>query len=62
MPIEVKFKEMKQPLVERSLRSFIEKYKPLKALVVNLNLNTEAKINKTKIQFLTFAELLRSEF
>lgn len=62
IPIEVKFKEMKQPLVERSLRSFIEKYKPLTALVVNLNLNTEIKIDKTKIQFLTFTDLLKEEF
>jgi len=61
IPIEVKFKEMKQPLVERSLRSFIEKYKSSKALVVNLNLNTEVKINKTKIQFLTFTDLLKEE-
>lgn len=62
IPIEVKFKEMKQPLVERSLRSFIEKYKPLTVLMVNLNLNTEVKINKTKIQFLTFTDLLKEEF
>jgi predicted AAA+ superfamily ATPase len=58
LPIEVKYKELKKPAVERSLRSFMEKYKPAKALVVNKNLKDQIIINKTKVEFLPFSELI----
>lgn len=59
LPIEAKYKELKKPVIKRSLRSFIEKYKPAKALVVNKNLKDQIIIGKTKIKFLPFAELIK---
>ncbi len=35
IPLEVKYEEMKHPLIEKSLRNFIERYKVQTALVVN---------------------------
>lgn len=58
VPIEVKFKKLKQPVIQRSLRSFIEKYQPEKAVVVNMNLDETIMVNTTKIEFLPFYRLL----
>jgi len=54
VPIEVKYKEFKEPSIERSMRSFIKKYHPLTALVINKNLEENIAIDKTKIIFLPF--------
>ena len=37
-PIEVKYKEFSEPAIQRSLRSFIEKYNPEKALIITKDL------------------------
>lgn len=58
IPIETKYKKLKEPLVERSLRSFIDKYHPKEAWVINLSLDSEIKSNKTIIKFLPFYKLL----
>lgn len=57
LPIEVKYKEFKEISVERSLRSFIDKYNPQVAIIVNKNLKSEIVINNTKVQFIPFFEL-----
>jgi len=54
LPIEVKYTALKKPEVTRSLRSFLDKYKPPEALVINLTLEAEMKIAETKIKFLPF--------
>lgn len=59
VPVEIKYKDFKKPMIERSLRSFIEKYKPAKALVVNKSLKDRMIIGKTKVEFLPFAELMK---
>jgi hypothetical protein len=56
-PIEAKYKMFKRPEVEKSLRSFIEKYRPNKAFIVNLNFKDVLKIGQTKVIFLPFWEL-----
>jgi len=56
-PIEVKYSPLKEPKIARSLRSFINKYQPLKALVVNLELERMLIVNKTKVYFLPFYKL-----
>jgi hypothetical protein len=59
IPIEVKYKHLKQDNVPLSLRSFINKYKPEHAYIINLDLSKTLKINKTTLFFLPFHELLR---
>ena len=54
LPIEVKYKEMNKLTIGRSMRSFINKYSPKEAWMVNLNFEGEVKINKTKIRFFPF--------
>jgi predicted AAA+ superfamily ATPase len=58
IPIEAKYKKLKEPTVERSLRSFIEKYHPKEAWIINLALEYEVKIDKTIVKFLPFYRLL----
>ena len=55
--VEVKFSALKTPVITRSLRSFIEKYKPTEAWVVNLNFTRSIMIGTTKVRFITFFEL-----
>jgi len=59
IPAEVKFKHLKQDKVPTSLRSFIDKYKPERAYIINLDLSKTLRINKTTLFFLPFHELLR---
>ena len=59
IPIEVKYKQVKRRKVPSSLRSFIEKYNPENADVVNLTLVKTLKIHNTTLYFLPFNELLR---
>lgn len=58
LPIEVKYAKLKKGKVNRSLRSFIKKYQPEKALVVNLTLEKEEKIENTRVVFLPFYRLI----
>ncbi|MHB8282305.1 MAG: ATP-binding protein, partial [bacterium] len=59
IPIEVKYKKYKLPKLEASLRSFIDKYAPKKAFVVNLELNARLNVNNTNIYFISFGELFK---
>ena len=58
VPIEVKYKSLKKQEISRSFRSFIEKYSPAKAYIVNLDYSNTHKINKTTLFFLPYYELL----
>jgi len=62
LPIEVKYQKMKIPKITKSLRSFIKRYQPERALIVNLELETEMKLDKTVILFIPFFRLLEWEF
>lgn len=57
IPVEVKYKFYKCLEVSRSFRSFIEKYNPKMAFVINLNYKDSIKIGNTKVIFLPFYEL-----
>lgn len=57
LPIEVKFKSLEKVQIEKSLRSFIEKYQPKEALLVNLNFSGELEIGSTKVRCIPFYEL-----
>jgi hypothetical protein len=58
IPLEVKYKHFKQAKVPASLRSFISKYKPRNAYVINLNFSKTVQISDTKVEFLPFHRLL----
>jgi predicted AAA+ superfamily ATPase len=55
--VEVKCAPLKTPVITRSLRSFIEKYKPTEAWVVNLTYTGSTMVGTTKIRHITFFEL-----
>ncbi len=54
LPIEVKYGEITQPTISRSFRSFIEKYHPKEALIINRNFDAQININDTLIRFIPF--------
>ena len=58
IPVEVKYKSLKKVEIPRSLRSFIERYNPSEAYIINLNYRNKLKINKTTLFFLPYYELL----
>ena len=59
IPVEVKYKHLKQDKVPAPLRSFIDKYNPEQAYIINLDLSKTLKIKKTTLFFMPFHELLR---
>ena len=57
-PIEVKYSKLKKTTVSRSFRSFITKYSPKTAFIVNLSLETEIMIDSTNVKFIPYWKLL----
>ncbi len=57
IPVEVKYRELKRPEIGRSLRSFIKKYEPETAWVINLSFRERLKIAQTDILFIPFWDL-----
>jgi predicted AAA+ superfamily ATPase len=55
--VEVKFSTLTTPVITRSLRSFLEKYKPSEAWLVNLTFTGITMIGNTRIRHVTFFEL-----
>ena len=55
--IEVKYKSIRSPEINRSFRSFIKKYNPEKAIIVNLDYKDAVKIENTEVLFLPYYEL-----
>ncbi len=58
IPVEVKYSSIKNNVIKRSLRSFIEKYSPSLAYVVNLDYSAKIKIKNTTVVFIPYYELL----
>jgi hypothetical protein len=58
MPVEIKNSYLKQKTVKRSLRSFIDKYHPQTAMVINQNFDDTIKINQTRVIFMPYYRLL----
>ncbi len=58
IPIEVKYKELKSVEITRSLKSFIDRYSPQKAYIVNLKLDEKVYIRKTIVNIIPFYKLL----
>lgn len=58
IPFEVKYKEFKEPKLDRSFKSFLSRYNPKRAYVVNLSLDEEIAVGKTKVVFVPYHKLL----
>ncbi len=58
LPVEVKAVHLKNPQIERSLRSFIADYQPPEAWVINLSLEAELQLEQTRVRFLPWRQLL----
>lgn len=58
IPVEVKCKEMKDKSIARPLRSFISRYNPKEAWIVNISLEDEEAMEKTKIRFVPVFTLI----
>ena len=57
VPVEVKCKRLQAPSVKRSMRSFVEKYEPEEAWVINLSLKQNIQIGSTIVKFIPFYEV-----
>jgi hypothetical protein len=58
IPIEVKFSYLKKTTLSRSFRSFIEKYQPETAMVVNLHLDEKIQVANTIVRFLPYWKII----
>ncbi len=58
IPLEVKFSNLKNTTISRSMRSFISHYKPERAWIVNLSLESEMVLDDTTVRFLPFWKLV----
>lgn len=58
IPLEIKFRHLDRPVIPRALISFINKYKPKKAYLVNLNFEKSISIEKTKLFFIPYWRLI----
>ena len=58
IPVEVKYSELKKETISPSFRSFIQKYSPKTAFLVNLSLNSQIKLGDTEVKFIPFWKLL----
>jgi len=61
VPFEAKASELKEFKIGRSLRSFIEKYRPEVAYCVNLSLKGDREFEKTKVYFISPAQFLTTK-
>jgi predicted AAA+ superfamily ATPase len=57
LPIEVKYSSLQKPKLTRSFRSFLEKYSPKEAWVVNLDLEEELEVKETKVKFIPYYKI-----
>lgn len=58
IPIEVKAKYFKNPLVSKALRSFINAYKPDEAFIINFNFDEKIAIRKCQVNFLSVGKFI----
>lgn len=58
IPVEIKNSRLKKDFVPASLKSFIKKYQPKQAWIINLSYESRLRIDKTEIKILPFYKLL----
>lgn len=57
IPFEIKYGSTNRKIVQRSLRSFISKYNPSKAYVINWDFEDSVDVNGTEVIFLPFYKI-----
>ncbi|MBU1255673.1 ATP-binding protein [Patescibacteria group bacterium] len=57
IPLEVKAQKMIKPTISRSFRSFLDRYKPNTAILINYNLRQKQKIIKTNLIMLMISDI-----
>jgi len=62
LPVEVKYGKLKKTKITRSLRSFLKRYKPKKAFIVNLTMHETIKIDSCEVCFIPFWKLMEGGF
>jgi len=60
-PVEVKYRDMKKLEIQRSFRSFLERYNPEHGYVINRSFIEEALVGKTRVRCMPYWELLFEE-
>lgn len=58
IPIEVKYRDLKEANIPKGMVSFIKKYQPERAVVVNLSFDKEIVVEKTKVEFVSVGMLV----
>ena len=59
-PIEVKYKNLKDLNISKSIVSYIGEYKPAKFFVINKNYTNTYKLDNTNIEFIPYYELMET--
>ena len=59
IPVEVKYKHLGVDKIPVSLRSFINRYNPKQAYIINLDLSKTLRINETTLVFMPFHDFCR---
>ena len=62
IPIEVKHASFREPVIGKSLRSFISRYQPEQAYIITREYAHSLKVDSTTIHFLPFYELYELRF
>jgi predicted AAA+ superfamily ATPase len=57
-PVEVKYREMKRPEIQRSFRGFIERYNPADACILNRSFADEGIEENTRVHWLPWWEIM----
>lgn len=55
-PVEAKYTKLRKPEIPRSMRSFLNEYKPKKAYIIHLGERNEIQVDVTAISFVPFYE------
>ncbi len=58
IPFEVKFREIREGAVSRSMRSFIKKYQPEYAFIISLSSLKPIKVESSEVRFITVFDLI----
>ena len=62
IPVEIKYQHLKNNNISRSFRSFIEKYRPKQAFLINLSREEEGYIGETLVNIIPFYRLFDKPF
>ena len=61
LPLEVKYADLKDTHISRSMHSFIDKYSPKQMLVINKSLSSDRKVANTWVRFVPYHWLVSNE-